>query len=97
MAGSRIEGCFPLYALSRRLFSARADAAAAWCWALHSGSSLYSVVWTWDTNLSALHLTLLLWATYVLDDTNRPSRWAAYGGLWQPCTSVIRSIFELEN
>ena len=74
--------CFPLYALGRRLFSPGAGAAAAWCWALHSGSIFYSVVWTWDTSLSALLLTLLLWATYALDDTDRPSRWAGYGGLW---------------
>jgi 4-amino-4-deoxy-L-arabinose transferase-like glycosyltransferase len=74
--------CFPLHALGRRLFSPGVGAAAAWCWALHTGSIFYSVVWTWDTSLSALLLTLLLWATYALDDTDRPSRWAGYGGLW---------------
>ena len=74
--------CFPLYALGRRLFSPGVGAAAAWCWALNTGSIFYSVVWTWDTSLSALLLTLLLWATYALDDTDRPSRWAGYGGLW---------------
>ncbi|MBZ5700550.1 MAG: glycosyltransferase family 39 protein [Acidobacteriia bacterium] len=74
--------CFPLYALGRRLFSPGVGAAAAWCWALNSTSLFFCAVWTWDTSLSALLLTLLLWATYALDDTDRPSRWTGYGGLW---------------
>jgi len=73
---------FPLYAVGRRLFGEGVGIAAAWYWALNYGALYFAIAWVWDTSFSALAMTLLLWMTYVLDDSSSHRNWAIYGGLW---------------
>lgn len=84
--------CFPLFALGRRLFGTAVGAAAAWVWVLHYPAFFFVAFWIWDTCLTALVLTVLLWATYALDDTNEVRKWAAYGGLWAFGTLVNPAV-----
>jgi len=73
---------FPLSAIGRRIFGAGVGAAAAWYWAFSYSGLYYASEWVWDTSLSALMMTILLWMTYTLDDSDAPKNWAAYGGVW---------------
>jgi uncharacterized membrane protein len=73
---------FPLSAIGRRIFGAGIGAAAAWYWALNYGGLYFASEWVWDTSLSALILTTLLWMTYTLGGSDVPKSWGAYGGVW---------------
>ena len=74
--------CLPLFAIGRRLFGPAVGAAAAWLWIFYYPAFFWPAAWIWDTSLCALALTLILWATYELDDTDSTAQWAGYGGLW---------------
>lgn len=73
--------CFPLVALGRRLSVPAVGVLSAWLWALLPSSIFYAVVWVWDTSLSALCLTLLLYYTYTAFETPNWRSWAGYGAL----------------
>lgn len=74
--------CFPLIRLGKRLFGETAGNAAGWVWAFLPYSVFFSVVWVWDTSLSALVLTLALLATYQIEERPGAASWAGFGALW---------------
>jgi hypothetical protein len=82
----------PLFAIGRRLSGPAVGAAAAYLWILHYPAFFWPSGWIWDTSLSALALTLILWATYALDDADGAAAWAGYGGLWAFGTLVNAAV-----
>jgi len=74
--------CFPVMQLGKRLFGNSAGVAAGWVWACLPYSVFFSVVWVWDTSLSALVLTLALLATYRIEERSSAFSWAGFGALW---------------
>jgi 4-amino-4-deoxy-L-arabinose transferase-like glycosyltransferase len=87
--------CLPILALGKRLFSAPVGAAAAWIWAFLPYSIFYSVSWVWDTSLSALMLSIAIWATYALEETDRVRTWAGFGFLWGFAVLVNAAILSV--
>jgi hypothetical protein len=84
--------CLPLFAIGRRVFGTAVGAAAAWLWVCSYTAFFWPTSWIWDTSLSALALTLLLWATCALDDQDGAAGWAGYGGLWAFGTLVNAAV-----
>lgn len=74
--------CIPLYYSGRRIACAGIASASAWAWALFPNAILIPFEWIWDTCLSVLLLTVLLWATLALSEKSRGRDWCAYGLLW---------------
>ena len=73
---------WPVYAIARKVFGPTVALAAGWLWAFLLTAVFYSVVWVWDTSLSALCFSLILLATFHVWGTNRRGVWAGYGALW---------------
>jgi hypothetical protein len=55
---------------------------AAWLWAIFPNAVLIPYEWVWDTSLSALLMTTILWATLELAESSRWRDWILYGTLW---------------
>jgi 4-amino-4-deoxy-L-arabinose transferase-like glycosyltransferase len=73
--------CFPLYSVGKKLFGTTVGALSAWLWAFLSSAIYFANVWVWDTSLSALALTTVLWATYEIEERPNNRLWVAYGAL----------------
>lgn len=73
--------CF-LYGIGKRLFGAPTGTWAAWLWAVWPQAVFFPVMWVWDTSLSALLVSICMWATYALEGKKTARSWAAWGGLW---------------
>jgi 4-amino-4-deoxy-L-arabinose transferase-like glycosyltransferase len=73
---------FPLYYLSRQVAGRTAAVAAAWMWVLLPAGIVMPFEWIWDTSLSVLLATSLLWMTLHISSSASPKRWLAYGLLW---------------
>lgn len=74
--------CWPIYSLGKKLFGSTVGVTAAWIWAFLPGSIFFSVVWVWDTSLSALVLSVALLLTYLVADRNDARAWIGYGFFW---------------
>jgi hypothetical protein len=74
--------CVPLFYTGKRVAGIRVGGLAAWLWALFPGAIMVPFEWIWDTSLSALLATTILWATLVLPESPRPRNWCGYGLLW---------------
>ena len=84
--------CLPLIAIARRFFNRGTAALAGWIWAALPSSIFYSVVWIWDTSLSALVLTLALWATYLVAERDDLKAWSTVGFIWGFGALVISAL-----
>lgn len=74
--------CVPLYFTGKRVGGAGLAAGAAWLWAVFPNAILLSYQSLWDTSLSALLVTTILWATLGIAESVRQRDWAVYGLLW---------------
>ena len=74
--------CVAIYHAGRRVAGLGAASAAALLWAIFPNAVMVPFEWVWDTSLSALLATLLLWATLELSESARWRDWCAYGLLW---------------
>jgi hypothetical protein len=74
--------CVPLFYVGQRVGGIGVGSAAAWLWALFPGAIMVPFEWIWDTSLSALLATVLLWATLELPNASRWRDWCGYGFLW---------------
>lgn len=74
--------CFPLFAASKRVGGPSAAVLATWLWAVFPSAIIIPYAWIWDTSLSALLATLLLWLTLPLPDSHRLRDYVACGLLW---------------
>lgn len=77
-----VAACIPIFAAGRRLGGVPVAATAAWIWALLPNGIIVPYQWVWDTSLSALLASCLLWATMHLARTSRLRDWCGYGLLW---------------
>lgn len=74
--------CLPIYKIGERLFGRAAGATSAWMWSFLPAAIFFPTQWVWDTSLSALLLTMMIWATYEVRESVRTRVWGWYGGLW---------------
>lgn len=74
--------CWPIYAIGSKVFGRRIGLASAWLWVFFPYAVLMPLEWTWDQSLSALMLSLLVWASYQLPETDSSKLWFGYGLLW---------------
>jgi 4-amino-4-deoxy-L-arabinose transferase-like glycosyltransferase len=72
----------PILGIARHSFGMRAGLWAAWGWALFPWFIKWSVTWLWETSLSALLLSLLLWYALRLPEASSRRSWAGFGALW---------------
>jgi hypothetical protein len=73
---------FPLYHLARQVASRTVAIATAWLWVFLPAGIMMPFEWIWDTSLSVLLATTLLWMTFHISNSASPKRWLAYGLLW---------------
>lgn len=73
---------FPLYDLARRIGGRGVAAGSCWLWVFLPSGILMPTEWIWDTALSVLLATTLLWATIRLAESVRILNWLAYSLLW---------------
>jgi len=73
---------FPLYHLARQVASRTVAIATAWLWVFLPAGIMMPFEWIWDTSLSVLLATTLLWMTFHISNSTSPKRWLAYGLLW---------------
>jgi hypothetical protein len=73
---------FPLYHLVRQVASRTVAIATAWLWVFLPAGIMMPFEWIWDTSLSVLLATTLLWMTFHISNSASPKRWLAYGLLW---------------
>jgi hypothetical protein len=72
----------PLYAIARRLAGPGVAAAACWFWVVLPAGVLMPFEWIWDTSLSVLLATTLVWLTLRVAESTTSRLWMAYGLLW---------------
>lgn len=74
--------CVPLFLIGKRLAGGGVGSAAAWLWAVYPDAVIIPFAWIWDTSLSALLATAILWTTLKVTESNRWREWCGYGLLW---------------
>ena len=73
---------FPLYAIARRLAGVPIATLTAWAWAFLPAGVLMPFEWIWDTSLSVLLATSLVWATLRVAESPKRPLSVAYSLLW---------------
>jgi len=71
----------PIRRVANELFGEPTASYSAWAWALFPYSIYFTATVVWDTTLSTLLMTLLVWATMEVAKRNSLGPWAAYGSL----------------
>ncbi|HUA15260.1 MAG TPA: glycosyltransferase family 39 protein [Verrucomicrobiae bacterium] len=74
--------CIPIFRIARRIFSEKVAVGSAWAWALLPNVMFWSTRSIWETSLSTLLLTILLWLALAFEDHDSWMRWAGFGLLW---------------
>jgi hypothetical protein len=77
-----VAATFSLYHLARLVASRTVAITTAWLWVFLPAGIMMPFEWIWDTSLSVLLATTLLWMTFHISDSASPKRWLAYGLLW---------------
>jgi hypothetical protein len=72
----------PLYFAAKRIGGVRLAVVGAWIWAIFPSGIMIPTEWIWDTALSALLASVLLWAPLALEDSFGTREAVAYGLLW---------------
>jgi 4-amino-4-deoxy-L-arabinose transferase-like glycosyltransferase len=72
----------PIMGIARHSVGMRAGLWSAWVWALFPWFIKWSVTWLWDTSLSALLLSLLIWYALKLPEATSRRSWTGFGALW---------------
>ena len=60
--------CVPIFYIGKRVGGVGVASLAAWLWAVFPNAWIIPFEWIWDTSLSALLMTMILWATLRLAD-----------------------------
>ncbi len=74
--------CIPIFLIARRIFSEKVAVGSAWAWALLPNVMFWCTRWVWETSLSALLLTTILWLALTLEDRDGLLPWFQFGLLW---------------
>ncbi len=73
---------FPLFAIARRISSQTIAIVTAWLWVLLPAGIVMPFEWIWDTSLSVLLATTLVWLTLLISESSTSKLWLAYALLW---------------
>lgn len=73
---------FPLFDMARRITNRNVAIVAAWLWVFLPAGILMPFEWIWDTSLSVLLATTLVWMTLLIAESSKTSLWLAYALLW---------------
>ena len=73
---------FPLFGLARHVAGRTAAIVTSWLWVFLPAGILMPFEWIWDTSLSVLLATTILWLTLRVSESARRWLWSAYGILW---------------
>jgi len=73
---------FPLFDVARRAGGRGAAIAAAWIWVILPAGVIMPFEWIWDTSLSVLLATTLVWMTLRISEAKKIRIWILYGLLW---------------
>ncbi len=74
--------CIPIFLIAKRIFSEKVAVGAAWTWALLPYVMYWCTRWVWETSLSALLMTVLLWLALTMEDRDGTLPWIEFGLLW---------------
>jgi len=74
--------CAAIFYAGKRVANLGVASAAAWLWSIFPNAVMVPFEWVWDTALSALLGTVILWATLELAESSRWRDWCSYGLLW---------------
>jgi hypothetical protein len=72
----------PLFYAAVRVGGRVTAVLAAWIWAIFPSGIILPFEWIWDTSLSVLLASVLLWSTVELKDSSKRGSFAWYGLLW---------------
>jgi 4-amino-4-deoxy-L-arabinose transferase-like glycosyltransferase len=72
----------PMLGIAQLTVGRRAGLWASAVWALFPWFSKWAVTWVYETSLSALLVSLLLWYTLRLERVSRLKTWVGFGALW---------------
>ncbi len=72
----------PLFDSGKRIGGPATALLAGWIWAIFPSGIILPFQWIWDTSLSVLLATALLWSTLKLKDSLRSRDFVLYGLLW---------------
>ena len=86
---------YAVFVLGRLLFDELSGILAAWLWAFLPYAVFFPVAWIWDTSLSALVLSVALWATYAIDSHSEQRPWCGFGVLWGFAALVNAAILSV--
>src|SRR5713101_1867091 len=73
---------FPLFHLARQVAGRTVAVATAWLWVALPAGIMMPFEWIWDTSLSVLLATTLLWMTLGISESAKRSLWLIYTLLW---------------
>jgi hypothetical protein len=73
---------FPLFHLARQVAGRSVAIVSAWLWVFLPAGVMMPFEWIWDTSLSVLLATTLLWMTLRISESAKRSFWLIYGLLW---------------
>ena len=74
--------CVPIFLIARRMFSEKVAVGAAWAWALLPNVIFWCTRAVWETSLSALLLSVVIWLTLTMEDQEGWHPWFGFGLLW---------------
>ncbi len=74
--------CIPVFLIARRVFGERVAVWSVWTWALLPYVTYWCTRWVWETSLSTMLLTVLVWLTLVMEERDGWKPWVEYGVLW---------------
>ncbi len=74
--------CLPIFLIARRIFSEKVAIGSAWAWAVLPNIIFWCTRAVWETSLSALLLTTIIWLTLSFEDRDGWLPWLQFGLLW---------------
>ena len=72
----------PLFHLAQQISGRTVAVTTAWFWAFLPAGVIMPFEWVWDTSLSVVLATTILWLTLRVSESSRMSLWLGYGLLW---------------
>jgi hypothetical protein len=73
---------FSLFHLAQKVAGRTVAIISAWLWVALPGAIMMPFEWIWDTSLSVLLATTLLWMTLRISESAKRSPWLIYALLW---------------
>jgi len=73
---------FPLFSFAQQIAGRRVAVASAWIWVFLPAGVIMPFEWIWDTSLSVLLASTLLYTTLRIAQSPKLWLWLTYGALW---------------